>query len=371
MGKLIMKDKNALILIVDDAKPNIQVLGSFLKQEHYEIAIANSGPQALEMVEKTSPDLILLDILMPGMTGFEVCEKLKANPEAAEIPVIFLSALSDADDIVQGFKLGAVDYITKPFNSTELLARVHTHLELKNSKEALKTSNAAKDRFFSIIAHDLKNPFISIKSYLRLLTKHLESMSKEEVLNFTHELAGNMERTEELLENLLQWSRHQIGAIKYNPRSFNLNLTIQKNVDLLKSAAEKKHITLEFNTDHEITAYADIDMTETILRNLISNAIKFTHDSGKIEVLMENRENTIAVTVSDTGVGMNNEVQKKLFRIDEKITTEGTSEEKGSGLGLILCQELVRQQGGKIEVNSHVGRGSQITFTLQKVIQSA
>jgi two-component system sensor histidine kinase/response regulator len=166
-----VRDKNTaenpkpLIFIVDDVPGNLQVLIHILKQEEYRIAAAGNGHQALDMIPAARPDLVLLDVMMPGMDGYEVCRQLKTNPAAADIPIIFLTAKAETEDIVKGFETGAVDYVTKPFNPAELLARVKTHLELKFSREKLTDLIAARDKFFSIIAHDLRN-YVTVMIHL-------------------------------------------------------------------------------------------------------------------------------------------------------------------------------------------------------------
>lgn len=359
-------NKNPLILIVDDAKHNLQVLGNFLKKENYNIAVATHGDKALEIVKQNPPDLILLDILMPDMNGFEVCEKIKMDPNTRDVPVIFLSALSSVEDIVKGFELGASDYVTKPFNRTELLVRVKTHLEIKKNREALKASNAAKDRFFSIIAHDLKNPFVSILSYIRLVRNNLEKNENNELLSLTNELSDNVERTGKLLENLLEWSRQQIDSSDQPMEYFDLIHIFRKIQKYLHVDLEKKNITLQLPSEKEILVFGNENMSETIMRNLVSNAIKFSFEGQEVQITISEHDDFNEVAVKDQGVGIKSEHIHKLFRIDTKVTTEGTQEERGSGIGLILCKELAQKQGGDIVVQSELGKGSTFKFKIPR-----
>ena len=191
----LINEYKPLILIVDDIPKNLQVLSSILSFEGYQISFASSGSQALNIIETSLPDLILLDIMMPIMDGYEVCKILKSNPRTKDIPIIFLTGKVEAEDIVHGLKIGAVDYITKPFNSAELLSRVHTHIELKLSRDAivkynyeleeskkqLLELNASKDKFFSIIAHDLRSPFTGFIGLSQLLSEEYDSINKEEL----------------------------------------------------------------------------------------------------------------------------------------------------------------------------------------------
>ena len=178
--------KDSVVLIVDDIPENLQVLGNILSAYGLDIGVATDGLQALENVKFQKPDLILLDIMMPGMDGFEVCEKLKSNPETSNIPVIFLTAKSQTEDIVKGFEVGAVDYVTKPFNSAELLVRVFNHLELKKAKDKierqndeLKEMNDAKNKFFSIISHDLRGPFSGLLGLTSLIINEEQEIEKK------------------------------------------------------------------------------------------------------------------------------------------------------------------------------------------------
>ncbi|MDM8561570.1 hybrid sensor histidine kinase/response regulator [Candidatus Parabeggiatoa sp. HSG14] len=356
------KNQKPLILIVDDNTHNLQVLGSVLKKNNYSPALAQNGAGALDFVKKKLPALILLDIMMPEMDGFAVCKKLKQETATKEIPVIFLSARSEKEDIIKGLELGAVDYVSKPFNLKELIARVQTHIELKTAKEALnqkieelKQANASKDKFFSIIAHDLINPFNSLIGLLELLAHQNEQLSEEDKDKFIQIILNSSKKSYDLLKNLLEWSRAQTGRIKVNPVTFNLKEMIDRNIELLEHQASAKNINL-FSYIEANSVFADEQMLDTVIRNLLSNAVKFTPINGKVSILSKKRGNEVEISISDTGVGI--EDIDKLFRIDVTYTTEGTEKEKGSGLGLILCKEFVEKNRGSIWVESEKGKGS-------------
>jgi two-component system sensor histidine kinase/response regulator len=359
-----------LILIVDDNTHNLQVLGSILRKNNCSPALAHHGMGALDFVKKKRPDLILLDIMMPEMDGFEVCRKLKQDAATCEIPIIFLSARSEKEDIVKGLELGAVDYVTKPFNFKELITRVQTHLELKAAKEALnqkieelKQVNASKDKFFSIIAHDLINPFNSLIGLLELLTYQNEQLSEDDKDKFIQIILNSSKKSYNLLKNLLEWSRTQTGRIKVNPVKFNLKEVVDKNIELLEHQIETKNISL-FSYIETCSVFTDEQMFDTVIRNLLSNAIKFTPANGSVSILSKTGEKDIEISISDTGVGIKKEDIDKLFRIDVTYTTEGTEKENGSGLGLILCKEFVEKNGGSIWVESQEGKGSIFRISL-------
>ncbi len=369
--KDIEHNENFRILIVDDVSQNIQIVANILKAEGYQMTYAQSGKAALAKAWSHNFDLILLDIMMPEMNGFEVCIKLKQYPETKDIPVIFLTAKSDTESIVKGFKVGATDYVTKPFNRMELVARVRTHLALRESQKALQTSEehlreavAAKDKFFSIIAHDLRSPFHNLFHLHEFLEDDIDTFDREQLVEFFKSLCENATRTFNLLENLLSWAKTQTGSVKFAPVSFSVSGLAKNIAKLLKSSADEKNITLTSGIDEDITAYGDTDMISMILRNLVTNAIKFTPKHGKITIDGEKKDNHVEITVADTGMGISEENIRKLFRIDIQFSSFGTQEERGSGLGLILCKEFAEKNSGKIWVESEVSKGSRFKFTL-------
>lgn len=363
MNKLQDKSKFN-ILIVDDIARNIQIVGNILRKEGYQISFAQDGKSALERVESSSFDLILLDIMMPEMDGFEVCDKLRAKPVSRDIPIMFLTAKNDVDSTLEGFKHGAVDYITKPFNGTELLARVETHLALRDSRNELAKLNASKDKFFSIIAHDLKNPIGTFSNVSTLLNDEYDELSEEDKREFIKMLKDSSKNISELLENLLQWSRAQTGRINYEPLPIELHRIVHTNMDLMRMSADKKQIALNNNIDKNFLITADHNMITTVLRNLISNAIKFTEKNGEVNVDAQKNDGHVSIYVKDTGVGISDEDKRKLFKIDKSISSVGTNDETGTGLGLILCKEFVEMHGGEIGVESELGEGSVFHFTI-------
>lgn len=359
--------KKPLILIVDDTPKNIQVLGKTLHDIGYNVSIATSGSQALDSVKKEKPDLILLDIQMPEMDGFEVCKILKRNSDTKGIPIIFLTAVTDSDKIVEGFELGAVDYITKPFNSAELSVRVATHIEIKQSREKLKDLNATKDKFFSIIAHDLKNPFSTLLGFSKLLFENAPNYTTNQIQEYAQIMNNTAKQSYTLLENLMHWAKTQTGNITVIPESSSMDNLLSITIPLVSGSALKKNITIESNVDKDNLVYIDNSLTTTILRNLLTNAIKFTHTNGKIIVSTKKKNEFLEVSITDTGVGIDPKNIEKLFRIDSKVSSPGTESEEGTGLGLILCKEFVEKQGGTIWVTSELGKGSKFTFTLPLV----
>lgn len=241
-----------------------------------------------------------------------------------------------------------------------------TNLKLQDSEKELKQLNRDKDKFLSIIAHDLKNPISILISLSEYLSNRITIISTETIKEFSSDIHESALRINSLLENLLQWSRSQSGKIPYSPELIDLSYLVDNSLSILKLNAEKKKISIISEINNVIYINVDINMISTVIRNLVSNSIKFTPNGGKITVSAEQNDSLVEVTIQDTGIGLSEEDQQKLFRIDTHHTTIGTSEEKGTGLGLLLCKEFVEKHGGTIRVNSKLGIGSSFIFTISK-----
>jgi signal transduction histidine kinase len=238
------------------------------------------------------------------------------------------------------------------------------HQKVQEQNVALQQLNATKDKFFSIISHDLKGPLNSLTSFSGLLINHTDSLSKEEIKMLANDLDKSLKNLFALLENLLEWSRSQTGNIEFKPEVFDLATLLEENKDLLKAQAQNKQIDIINRTKDSITIRAHRNSINTVVRNLISNAIKFTPHGGQIVIQAEHVNGSAKVSVIDNGVGMSKEIMEKLFRIESKHSTKGTADEKGTGLGLILCKEFVEKNGGAIGVHSEPSKGSEFYFTL-------
>ena len=361
------KNENT-ILIVDDNSNNLKVVAGVLKGEGYQFRMAKSGAQALSVLDKTKPDLILLDIQMPEMDGFETCLKIKENKELAGIPVIFLTANTDAESISKAFKAGGVDFVTKPFNSDELLARIATHIKLKKQAEELVFQNATKDKFFSIISHDLKNPLSTVIGFSELLDNNFASLDNDDIKKFIHYIHESSKFSVEILNDLLTWSRIQGGSLKSEKTNCNLSQILSSNIEGHIPQAQAKNILFSFDFDDELPVCADEKMISTVIRNLISNAIKFTPNGGNIFVSSKskvvNNKRVIETKICDSGVGMSYDQLNKLFKIEHNVTSKGTNNEAGTGLGLVLCKEFMNQNDGEIRAESELEVGSKFIFNL-------
>ncbi|MBS3807136.1 MAG: hybrid sensor histidine kinase/response regulator [Bacteroidales bacterium] len=363
-------NEEAKILLVDDSVQNLRLLGNMLREKSYQIALAQNGKEGLQLAAKILPDLILLDIMMPELDGYEVCKQLKEDENTRHIPVIFLTAKTSNNDIVNGFQIGGVDYITKPFNKEELFMRIKTHLELKQAHdkisrqaESLRELNATKDKMFSVISHDLRAPLGGIKSMLDLMYED-QSAEKKISPQSLNSLKNAADQTYNLLENLLYWSRSQRGKLVNNPEMINIYELVVENMELLQTMSENKKLEVKNQVDTQAEAWADRNMVKTVLRNLIINAIKFTREKGQITITSEYKDGLLEVSVGDNGVGIQKQNLEKILNMKEYYTTFGTKREKGSGLGLNLCIDFIRRNNGELYIDSDYGKGSTFTFTL-------
>ena len=360
------------ILIVDEVMSNVLLLKVLLTNEKFAIATASNGRQALEQVEKENPDLVLLDVMMPDMSGFEVAQHLKSNPNTADIPIIFLTALNSTADIVKGFQVGANDFISKPFNKEELIIRVTHQISLVAAKrlilsktEELQRTIAGRDKLYSVIAHDLRSPMGSIKMVLNMLILNLPS---EKIGAEMYELLTMANQTTEdvfsLLDNLLKWTKSQIGKLNVVYQDVDLVEVTDGVIEIFSMVASLKKIRIHEMKPEKMMVNADIDMLKTVVRNLLSNAIKFSKENSEVLVKMEEVDGMAVVSVQDYGCGISEEGQKKLLHTDTHFSTFGTNNEEGSGLGLLLCKDFVVKNGGKLWFTSKEGEGSIFSFSI-------
>ena len=256
-------------------------------------------------------------------------------------------------------------------NSNILLSQKNDEFEtsnekLKKSEQDLMELNATKDKFFSIIAHDLKNPFNALFGFSELLEKNYTTYSDEERREYINVIYESSQSLSKLLDNLLQWSRTQTGSITYNPEVFEVKPIILQEVSYLQVSADKKKITILTSVDESLSAFADKNIISLVVRNLVNNAIKFTNTNGKIDISARETKNNIEISVTDSGIGIDNDDLDKIFNLSSSISNKGTANEEGTGLGLLLCKEFVEMNKGGIWATSVKGKGSTFTFSLPK-----
>ncbi|MBI3415191.1 MAG: hybrid sensor histidine kinase/response regulator [Verrucomicrobia bacterium] len=362
------------ILVVDDVVKNLQVVGTMLRNEGYDVMPAGSGAQALDRVRVRLPDLILLDLMMPEMDGLEICRRLKADPVLRTIPVIFLTASNEMEHLVNGFEVGAVDYITKPFNAPELLARVRTHLELKLARERLKEMNEEKNEFMGIAAHDSRNPLSAIKGYAEMVVEDGEAMVQGSVSDLTacgqelkasgQRIGDTAARMAEMVQNLLDANRIERGEMQLNLAPTDLGPALNQIIETQRSHVTAKQQTIHLQSEATpVAVMLDPGVIVQILENLVSNAVKYSPLGRDIFVRLRKLPNGVRVEVQDEGPGLSVEDQKKLFGKFARLSAKPTGGEHSTGLGLSIVKKMVEAMNGKVWCESELGSGA--TFIVE------
>jgi two-component system, sensor histidine kinase and response regulator len=364
-----MTSTESSILVVDDNKDNLRVVSHFLRDEGYRIALSYNTDHAYQILHEQEIHLILLDVVMPVENGYAFCHRIMQEDHLKEIPVIFLTALNDIDHLVEGFKVGGVDYITKPFVREELLARVRNHVDLSNAKkniqrqaEEIRQVNHTRDRMYSVISHDIKSPLANLTMMISMIAEGYLDPQSEEFREVIHSLSLNTKETYNLLENLLQWTCTQTGRINLQPEVVTLQALVDESLSVVNLQASHKGIFISTEIRGENRVYVDPIMVRSIIRNLLSNAIKYTETGGRIEITGHTEADRVLLQIRDTGIGMTEAQLAALFTEENIQTTPGTRNEKGSGLGLHLVKEFTLHNHGEITATSKPGEGS--TFYL-------
>lgn len=357
------------ILVVDDVVSNVLLLKILLTNEKFQVLTANNGTSCIEAAKNHHPDLILLDVMMPDISGFDTAVILKKEKETADIPIIFLTALNSPSDLVHGFQVGANDFLTKPFNKEELVMRVMHQISLVAAKriivqqnDELKRTINNRDKMYSVIAHDLRSPMASIRMVLNLVVQTVSPEAIGPEMYYLIDKANKeTEETHDLLDNLLKWTKSQTGRLKVAYQDFEVMDVVTGVYGIFTMIAETKNIKLTMEEKAEgLKVHADKDMLNTVVRNFLSNAIKFTPEGSAIEIILSQQDNFAKISVRDHGVGIAPDRIAGLFHKGE--TTYGTNNEEGSGLGLQLCKDFAVKNGGDVDVESVLGEGS--TFSV-------
>ena len=363
------------ILIVDDLPANLRLLSQMLIKHGYKVRAVLNGARALEAAEAVPPDLILLDIMMPEIGGYEVCRRLKMNERTRDIPVLFISALGETEDKVKGFTVGGVDYITKPFQLEEVLARVQTHLALRNLQKSLRREIAERDRliaeldaFAHTVAHDLKNPLNLVLAYAEVLVGNGEDLPPETVKDSLHAIARTALKMNNIIEELMLLSGVRKTHVQMQP------------LDMAEIVLEARKRLAPFIQEHnaEISlpgawppALGHGPWVEEVWANYLSNAVKYGGRPPCVEVGTEAQsDGRVRFWVRDNGDGISSQDQARLFAPFERLSQVRI---KGYGLGLSIVRRIVEKLGGQVGVESDgvPGHGSVFSFTLPGVSQEA
>ncbi len=365
------KEKN--ILIVDDKLDNLKVLESTLEQQGYEVRKAINGSMALMGAIAELPDLVLLDIKMPDMDGYEVCRQLKANSKTQDIPVIFISALDDALDKVKAFDVGGVDYIVKPFQPEEIIVRVQNQLQILNLQQQLQVqnkqltnlnqelvrSNQELEQFANVASHDLQEPLRMITSFSQLLAKRYSGQLDEEADNIISFVVDGAKRMDKLIQAILAYSHVSSQARAFE--SVNCEEVIDIALSNLQLTIQKTNAQITRNTLPII--FGDKTQLVQLFQNIIANGMKYQkEESPVIHIEAEIRQKDWLFSVKDNGIGIALQYHKRIFQIFQRLHTR--QEYSGTGIGLAICKKIVDLHGGKIWVESEVGKGTSFLFTM-------
>ena len=354
------------ILIVDDTPANLRLLSNMLSDHGYKVRSVINGQMALTAIHAAPPDLVLLDIRMPGMSGYEVCEALKADPATREIPVIFISALDEIQDKVKAFTVGGVDYVTKPFQFEEVLARVETHLALRSLQRQLQSEIVTRDKLIAeldayahTVAHDLKNPLTVLIGYSELLEKRHTQLPPEQLERNLHSISVGARRMTNIInELLLLASVRQMNEVQLAPLNMARIVTdVQARLEDMLIRAEAEIEVAESWP----SALGYGPWIEEIWINYVSNAVKYGGVPPRIQLGATSRDGSVCFWVRDNGPGIPPEQQCKLFTPFERLNQ---ARAEGHGLGLSIVQRIAEKLGGGVEMHSVMGEGSTFGFTL-------
>ena len=387
------------VLVVDDIAANRNLLGESLEPEGYEVLLASNGAMALKVAKKARPRVILLDVNMPDMNGYQVCEQLKADPDMSEIPVIFITANDDMDSLVKGFQVGGVDFISKPFKQQEVLMRVETHLKIHMLTKALEESNGAlaeknialeaevnlrrqaeekaneaneaKSRFLSFISHEMRAPLNAINGFSEELIDCLDPEAQEDSVEDAKSIHRSGKHLLGLINNLLDLSKIEAGRMPLVLKEFSPGNMIQELARDVEPLIRKGNNTLSIDTDNAVASIrADETKTKQVLMNLISNAGKFTQD-GEIHIRLGTVNGSmIQIAVQDSGIGMTKAEMGRLFQAYQQANDTTSNRFGGTGLGLVISRQYCRLMGGELTVESKEGQGSIFTMLLPVEVET-
>ena len=362
------------ILIVDDDRLNLRILTSILDTDGYKILGVHSGEEALTAYDEFHPDLVLLDVVMPGINGFETCRTLRDRHGAALAPVIFITAKSASDDVVEGLAAGGVDYLPKPFKAREALARLRTHLQNRLLTEQqrqlvaqLSSANQAKNRLLGMVAHDLRNPLASIRGLADFLGDGTVGSLTPDQLDLVKMIQETSHSMLTMVNELLDQSVIESGELKIQPEERLIADLLTKSVYLNNINAAKKVSRIEVEAGAaDAILNIDADKVKQVVDNLLSNAIKFSPPNSTIQVRMQRDPDTYSVLVRDQGPGIPESERHKLFKDFGQTSVKPTAGEKSTGLGLAICKRIMESHGGSIAAESAPTGGSvfRITFPL-------
>lgn len=361
------------ILVVDDHPENIFSLESMLAADDREILTAANGNEALRIAYNEPLSLILLDVQMPGMDGFETAEILKQNGKTKDIPIIFVTAINkDISYVVKGLKGGAIDYLYKPLDIEFTRAKVEAFLnfynaqaELKQMNAQLEKINAEKNYYLGVAAHDLRGPLGHIKMFSEYLQDELKHKVDDDQMEYLNIINNSAEYLLRLVNNILDISKIEAGELKLNHQKVDVNEFLEEQVTMVTPLAQRKNITVAFNNNSNIpTVDFDPIHIAQVLNNLLTNALKFSNEGSQTTISVSNTDTELQVCVKDQGLGIPADELPTIFNAFQKTSVKSTGGEKSTGLGLAIVKKIVEAHSGRIWCESEVGKGTEFCFTI-------
>jgi two-component system, sensor histidine kinase and response regulator len=369
---------NSTIIIADDEAHGRETLESLLTGEKYNLLFATNGFETLEMAKKYKPDLILLDIMMPGMTGYEVCRKIRADKELLEIPIILVTALDDKESRVMGIEAGADDFINKPINSRELRLRIKTitrldryrqihqnyaeKLKLEKELEKEKELNALKSAFVSMASHEFRTPLATISFATGFLSKYWQKLEAKDIDQKLKKIEGQVKHMTGLLEDVLVLGKSDAKQTKVVPVRIPFIDFITPILEQIKFVTNNKNEFRISENAKDCSLYIDEELGKNIFINLLTNASKFSNDKAVIAINIINTDSESIVEVVDSGIGIDNKELESIFTAFHRGNNVGTIQ--GTGLGLAIVEKAVERHGGKIKIESELGKGTKVSVLL-------
>lgn len=358
------------VMIVDDEAANLDYLQNAIQQLNCKMSVFPNGQMALDAAREEPPDLILLDILMEGMNGYQVCEKIRGDDKLAPIPVIFLSGLTEKQSILKGFEAGAVDYITKPFFDAEVLARVKTHLalskaraEIQNSYEQLQKQESMRDQLVHMIVHDMRSPLQGIFMGAEMIESELRQSGNNALADDVGPLLEAGRNLKDMISTLLDISRMEAGSMPVDLQDCDLRSIIDRALESLGALA--REAPLHYAPPAEpVPVHCDAEITRRMVQNLVANAIQHTGNDRRILISIQKVQDAVTLLVRDSGPGIPPEDHQRIFEKFAIATDKGKRKQGGTGLGLSFCKLAAEAQKGEIGVESEIGKGSTFWFTL-------
>lgn len=367
-----MKTSSAMpnILIVDDVPENLQLLSAMLKSNGYSVRPATNGKLAIDAILRSPPDLILLDIKLPDLDGFQICNKLKSQDSVKDIPIIFISALNETKDKLAAFECGGVDYVTKPFQEREVIARVQTHLALRRQQAQLQENlqqleklEHMRDSLTHMIVHDMRSPLMALDGHLSLLETFESKSFTQQGKNYLLHCRNSATRLKKMTSDMLAVSKLEEGKLKPDVKLQDLVALTNSVINDLQVMKSGKTIQLK-SASRSLTIPLDAELIGRVIENLLGNALKFTDEDGMVQISLDAKPGEVRVAVTDDGPGIPPGDHERIFEKFGQASQPLSG--RGTGLGLTFCKLAVEAHGGQIGVISQVDQGSTFWFTLKR-----